>query len=195
MQNSDSQKQAYFVDLIARAKAGDNEAFEQLYEEYFTALYRYILIRVGNPDDADDIVQLVFLKFYKNLQNWQDQGYQPSAYLYSIARSVIADHFRTSARTGKKITDSEEFLAMVADKSQTPHSDVLYNEEIAQLYSTIQNLAQNYQEVLLLRYMQSLSSQEIANIIGKSDVATRKLLSRATKALSEQMQIDKEQND
>ena len=196
MQNSDNrQKQAYFVNLIAKAKSGDNDAFEQLYNEYFTALYRYILIRVGNSDEADDIVQLVFLKFYKNLNNWQDQGYNPSAYLYTIARSVIADHYRAKARTGKKISDSEDFLQLVADKSQTPHADVISNEEIAELYNAIKNLAQNYQEVLLLRYMQNLSSQEIAEIIGKSNVATRKLLSRATKALSDKMQNKQETNE
>ena len=178
---------AHFVDLIARAKSGDGDAFEQLYNEYFTQLYRYVLIRVGNSDDADDIVQLIFLKFYKNLDNWQDQGYQPSAYLYTIARSVMADHFRKLGRTGKKINQSEEFLEILADSSQSPQASVIQQEERTQLYTAMKTLPQNYQEVLLLRYSEGLPSREIAEIIGKSDVATRKLLSRAVQTLSEIM--------
>lgn len=178
----------HFVDLIARAKSGDESAFEELYNEYFTQLYRYVLIRVGSSDDADDIVQLIFLKFYKNLENWHDQGFLPSAYLYSIARSVIADHFRKNGRTGKKIEKSEEFLEMIADQSQSLQSGVIVQEEINQLYLAIKKLPQNYQEALLLRYSENLQSKEIAEIIGKSDVATRKLLSRAVSALSEVLQ-------
>jgi RNA polymerase sigma-70 factor (ECF subfamily) len=176
---------AHLADLIARAKSGDESAFEQLYNEYFTQLYRYVLIRVGSQDDADDIVQLIFLKFYKNLENWHDQGYQPSAYLYSIARSVIADHFRKVGRSGKKIQKSEEFLDILSDTSQNLHSGVIVQEEITELYTAIKTLPRNYQEALLLRYSDNLSSQEIAKIIGKSDVATRKLLSRSVQALSE----------
>lgn len=183
--NNDSQTQ--FVDLIARAQAGDEDAFEQLYNQYFTALYRYVLIRVGSSSDADDIVQMVFLKFYKNLKNWQNQGYLPSAYLYSIARSVIADHFRTNARTAKKISNSEEILEILSDPSQSPQSSVIQQEETANLYAAIKRLPQNYQEVLLLRYIENLPSKEIAAIIDKSDVATRKLLSRAVATLSDTM--------
>lgn len=186
MQNNND-SQAQFVDLIARAQAGDEDAFEQLYNQYFTALYRYVLIRVGSSSDADDIVQMVFLKFYKNLKNWQNQGYQPSAYLYSIARSVIADHFRTNARTAKKISNSEEILEILSDPSQSPQSSVIQQEETANLYAAIKRLPQNYQEVLLLRYIENLPSKEIAAIIDKSDVATRKLLSRAVAALSDTM--------
>ncbi len=170
--------------LVARAKNGDENAFETIYNQYFAPLHRYILIRVGDVEDADDLVQMVFIKFHKNLANWQDRGYQPSAYLYSIARSVIADHYRTKSRKGQKITNSEEVLSLIADRSHNPHQDVLQSEEQKTLYENLKKLPPNYQEALLLRYMQNMSSAEVAAIIGKSDVATRKLLSRAVSALS-----------
>ncbi len=186
-QDNTSNQSRYFVELIARAQNGDETAFEELYNEYFTQLYRYVLVRVGSGDEADDITQMVFLKFYKNLQNWHDQGYNPSAYLYTIARSVIADHFRSKARKGKKIDSSDEVLEIIADPSQNLHANVISNEEKANLYKALQQLPENYQEALLLRYVENLSSKEIADIIDKSDVATRKLLSRAVSALSEVM--------
>ncbi len=182
---NNSSQRSFFVELITRAQSGDEIAFEQLYNEYFTKLYRYILVRVGSSDEADDITQLVFVKFYKNLANWHDQGYEPSAYLYTIARSVIADYFRSKARKGKKIESSDEVLEIIADPSQNLHADVISNEEKASLYHALQQLPDNYQEVLLLRYTEDLPSKEIAKIIGKSDVATRKLLSRAVSALAE----------
>ncbi len=193
--NNKSSQNRYFVELIARAQDGDEDAFEELYNEYFTRLYRYVLIRVGSDDEADDITQLVFLKFYKNLTNWRDQGYDPSAYLYTIARSVIADYFRSKARKGKKVESSDAVLEIIADPSQNLQAGVISNEEKANLYTALQQLPENYQEALLLRYMENLSSKEIAQIIGKSDVATRKLLSRAVAALTEIMQLQSKENE
>lgn len=180
-----------FSELVLLAKRGDEQAFEKLYELYFAPLHRYILIRVGDVEDADDLSQTVFIKFHKNLANWQDKGYQPSAYLYSIARSVIADYFRTKSRKGQKLNNSEDILAIIADKSQNPHNNVIESEERKTLYENLKKLPQNYQEVLMLRYIQNLSSKEIAQIINKSDVATRKLISRAVKSLAKISNLEK----
>lgn len=180
-----------FIALTKQAQDGDKEAFEQLYNNYFVPLNRYILLRVGDENDADDLTQTVFIKFFNNLSNWQDKGYQPSAYLYTIARSVIADHFRSIGRKGSKHSNSEEILAMLTDKSQSPHQDVIQSEEISTLYTHLKQLPDKYQEVLLLRYIENLSSNDIATIINKSDVATRKMLSRAVAALSKSMNEQK----
>ncbi len=184
-----------FVPLVAKARSGDEAAFEQLYEEYFLPIYRYILIRVGDSEETDDLTQQVFIKFYRNLHNWQDKGYQPSAYIFSIARSVIADFYRSKGRKAVKIQNSEEVLLLLEDKSQNPQNDVINTEEIKQLYRNLKKLPNNYQEALVLRYMENLSSAEIAMIIGKSDVATRKLLSRATMALSEVSKQEDRKNE
>ncbi len=173
------------ISVVKKAKEGDKAAFEELYNEYFAPLNRYILIRVGDVSEAEDLTQLVFIKFYKNLANWQDKGYQPSAYLFTIARSVIADYYRSRGRKGSKLSNSEEVLALISDSSQNPHQDVIQSEEIRTLYKNLKTLPQEYQEVLVLRYIENLSSKEISQVIGKSDVATRKMLSRAVSALAE----------
>ncbi|MDQ5943750.1 MAG: hypothetical protein QG675_518 [Patescibacteria group bacterium] len=173
------------ISVVKKAKEGDKAAFEELYNEYFAPLNRYILIRVGDVSEAEDLTQLVFIKFYKNLANWQDKGYQPSAYLFTIARSVIADYYRSRGRKGSKLSNSEEVLALISDSSQNPHQDVIQSEEIRTLYKNLKTLPQKYQEVLVLRYIENLSSKEISQVIGKSDVATRKMLSRAVSALAE----------
>ena len=173
------------ISVVKRAKEGDKSAFEQLYNEYFAPLNRYIIIRVGDVSEAEDLTQLVFIKFYKNLVNWQDKGYQPSAYLFTIARSVIADYYRSKGRKGSKLSNSEEVLALISDSSQNPHQDVIESEEIRTLYQNLKKLPEKYQEVLMLRYIENLSSKEISQVINKSDVATRKMLSRAVSALAD----------
>lgn len=173
------------ISVVKRAKEGDKSAFEQLYNEYFAPLNRYIIIRVGDLSEAEDLTQLVFIKFYKNLVNWQDKGYQPSAYLFTIARSVIADYYRSKGRKGSKLSNSEEVLALISDSSQNPHQDVIESEEIRTLYQNLKKLPEKYQEVLMLRYIENLSSKEISQVINKSDVATRKMLSRAVSALAD----------
>ena len=173
------------ISVVKRAKEGDKSAFEQLYNEYFAPLNRYIIIRVGDVSEAEDLTQLVFIKFYKNLVNWQDKGYQPSAYLFTIARSVIADYYRSKGRKGSKLSNSEEVLALISDSSQNPHQDVIESEEIRTLYQNLKKLPEKYQEVLMLRYIENLSSKEISQVINKSDVATRKMLSRAVSTLAD----------
>lgn len=182
------------IAAIKSAQLGDESAFELLYEYYFSPLYKYILIRTGDAQEADDLTQLVFIKFYRNLGNWKDKGFAPSAYLYTVARSVLADYYRKKSRQGSKISNSEDILLAISDKSQNPHQDVINNEQLKVLYQNLQKLPQNYQEVLILRYMEGLSSQEIAKIIGKNDTTARKQLSRAVAALAKISENYRDQN-
>ena len=182
------------IAAIKSAQLGDESAFELLYEYYFSPLYKYILIRTGDAQEADDLTQLVFIKFYRNLGNWKDKGFAPSAYLYTVARSVLADYYRKKSRQGSKISNSEDILLAISDKSQNPHQDVINNEQLKVLYQNLQKLPQNYQEVLILRYMEGLSSQEIAKIIGKNDTTARKQLSRAVAALAKISESYRDQN-
>jgi RNA polymerase sigma-70 factor (ECF subfamily) len=106
----------------------------------------------------------------------------------------LADHYRKKAKQGSKITNSEDVLLAISDKSQNPHQDVIDNEQLQHLYQNLQQLPQNYQEVLTLRYIEGLSSLEIAKIIGKNDAATRKQLSRAVAALAKKSKNYRENN-
>jgi len=193
MHNNNISKEELLAAILL-AQKGDETAFELLYNYYFDPLYKYILIRTGDSQESDDLTQQVFIKFYRNLANWQDKGFAPSAYLYTVARSVLADFYRKKSKQGKKIVNSEEILLSISDKSQNPHLDVLHNEQQKVLYDNLKKLPQNYQELLVLRYVEGLSSREIAKIISKNDTATRKQLSRAIAALAKISEEYKEQN-
>ncbi len=165
-----------YLELIALAQKGDEQAFEQLYEACYEPVLRYVTIRVHNPDDAQDLAQQVFIRFYKNLHNWHDQGYSPLAYIFTIARSVVADHWRANKR--RPLESSEEILPFLEDSRARPDQVAESKYKVEAILSGIEQLPKNYQEVIALRLIDGLSSPEIAKIIGKTEVATRKIYSR-----------------
>jgi len=171
----------HLLELVARAQAGDEAAFEQLYNECYEPILRFIAFRVPTPDDAEDLSQQVFIRFYKNLTNWKDQGYSPMAYIFTIARSVIADYWR--ANKNRPVSNSEDIIPLLVDSSRGPQDIAQGNEALSDILSAIAELPDNYQEVVGLRLIEGLSNPEIANIINKSEVATRKLYSRGIQKL------------
>lgn len=171
----------HLLGLVKKAQAGDEQAFEMLYNECYEPILRYMAIRVPSMDDAEDLAQQVFIRFYRNLANWQDQGYSPMAYVFTVARSVIADYWR--ANKNRPIESSEEVLPLLMDAGVRPDEQLISKETTTQVIRAISRLPDNYQEVISLRLIKGLSNPEIAKIIGKSEVATRKLYSRGIQKL------------
>jgi RNA polymerase sigma-70 factor (ECF subfamily) len=93
----------------------------------------------------------------------------------------VIDYYRSTRN--RPIGDSEEVLLAIADRSQDQHEDVLISEQKQHLLRQLQKLSELDQEVLRLRFFVGLSSEQIAEIIGKTPVATRKLQSRAVAKL------------
>ena len=176
------------LNLVLKAQAGDEAAFESLYSECYEPILRFISFRVPTQDDAEDLAQQVFIRFYKNLANWKDQGYSPMAYMFTIARSVVADYWR--ANKNRKVENSEEILPLLVDSGRRPDEIAQSNDETRSIIRAMQRLPDNYQEVISLRLISGLTNPEIARIIKKTDVATRKLYSRGIQKL--RIEITKE---
>lgn len=190
---SEHNQQSELLELVLKAQAGDEAAFEKLYNECYESILRFIAFRVPSSDDAEDLAQQVFIRFYKNLKNWKDQGYSPMAYVFTVARSVVADYWR--ANKHRKVENSEEILPLLVDKGRRPDEMAQSNEGTRDIIMAIQRLPDNYQEVIALRLIEGLSNPEIAKIINKSEVATRKLYSRGIQKLQVELkkEIDNEQ--
>jgi RNA polymerase sigma-70 factor (ECF subfamily) len=182
---SEHSQQKELLDLVLKAQAGDEAAFEKLYNECYEPILRFISFRVPTQDDAEDLSQLVFIRFYNNLQNWKDQGYSPMAYLFTVARSVVADYWR--ANKNRKVENSEDILPLLVDSNSRPDEIAQSNEATKEIIMAIQRLPDNYQEVIALRLIQGLTNPEIAKIINKSEVATRKLYSRGIQKLRKEL--------
>jgi RNA polymerase sigma-70 factor (ECF subfamily) len=161
------------------------ESFGVLIDRYSPKLLRYIR-RITNvsTEDAEDLLQDVFIKAYQNLKGFDD-SLKFSSWIYRIAHNVVVSSFRK-----KSIRPQTEFSALPEGKLQTfaselrADSEVMANDLAAAISIGMQQLDIKYREVLLLYYFEEYSYDEIADIIKKppGTVATR--ISRAKKKLS-----------
>lgn len=173
----------------------DPEIFGKFYDEYVDRIYRFIYFKVPTPQEAEDLTSEVFLKFWQAVQN-QDNVKNIKSYIYSIARNIVVDFYRSkSNRYEVSLTASLDDMQFQSLKSDL---DILQKidgkTEISKLFSAVNNLKDEYKEVILLRYIEEIPIKEISQIIDKSKGATRVLIHRALKALREVLLKDKKDN-
>ena len=163
--------------LVDLAKAGDGEAFAQLYEAYFDRVYRFIFFRVTDDQVAEDLAAQVFLKAWENLHRYKPHG-PFLAWLYAIARNTVIDNYRT-----RKQTVSLDEAAPIATQEEKLDDRLQFEFEIQSLQEAMQRLTQEQQEVITLKFIAEYDTAEIARHMGKSEGAIRALQMRALQAL------------
>lgn len=175
--------------LTARARQGDKEAYGDLYELYLDEIYRYIFYRVSNEADAEDLTEQVFLKAWENLSNYR--GDVPlKAWLYRIARNTTVDHYRTR----KQNIPLDENMSLI-DKKDQPEEKALTQETALRLNGAISKLSPLHQDVIILRFVNGYSTEEIAQILERSNGAVRVLQHRALKAIQGFLMVEDIVND
>ena len=171
-------------DLMRLAKDGDTDAFERLYEIYFVPVFRYIYFRVKNKEETEDLVQEVFLKVYNSISKFQEKGRSPLAFFFVVARNTVIDYWRKK----KEIKlDKPEDILKISDTKESPWGLIRRSETISIINEAIRYLPSGQQEVIILKFINDLSNQEIALLLKKSEVAIRQLQSRALKNLRKQL--------
>lgn len=161
-------------DVIDRARNGDRAAFAELYDTHVDSVYRYLLYRVREPSDAEDLTSEVFTRAFANIHRYTWQGKSFLAWLYTIARNAVTDRRRRDRPTVE--IDNAYGLA---SEGPTAHDHAVLGEEVAALRGAVKHLTGEQQEVLVLRFIENLSSREVANLLGKNEGAIRALQFRA----------------
>ncbi|MFC2015132.1 ECF subfamily RNA polymerase sigma factor, BldN family [Chloroflexota bacterium] len=181
MQNEES--------LVQRAKEHDQQAFTELYEAYFDKIYRYIVLKIGDKKEAEDITQQVFLKALQSISSFKWKGSPFSAWLYRIAHNQIVDYFRKkSKRPAMPLDDSLNISD--TKKESNPYSMAEQSFDIEQVVSATQKLTEAQHEVISLRFTSELSTAEVANIMGKSQGAIKALQHSAIAALRRNLVVE-----
>jgi RNA polymerase sigma-70 factor (ECF subfamily) len=170
--------------IIERAQKGDKEAFSQLYTIYFAPLYRYVYFRIQSKAEAEDLTQEVFIKAYGSFSRYAYSGTSPLAYFYTIARNAIID-FR---RKKKILILHEDDLLFIADDHDTPEDSAIRNQNSEMVHRAIASLNEDQQDVVVLHFIDGLSTKEIATMLDKSEEAIRQIQSRALKTLRRNLQ-------
>lgn len=182
------------LELIHRAR-DDREAFGVLYERYVQRIYAYIYYRTGNTFDAEDLTERVFMRALRHIGSYSDRGLPFSAWLYRIAHNLVANWYRDNSRR-KEI--SLEDSPPPAFAGEHPERALVENEERERLLGLIRNLAQERQELLILKFVEDLSNAEIGMIMGRSEGAIKSLYHRTLLALRDEMarraSLDAEEN-
>lgn len=167
-------------ELVAQAIKGDGEAFDKLYQRYLDSIYRYVYFRIGDPDEAEDLTEEVFVRAWEALPGYQMREHLFISWLYRIAHNLIVDYHRRSRPT--LLVDAGENPQAVTPG--TPESILEQMQSLQKLAEAIGELNEDEQQVILLRYIEGLSHGEVAATIGKSNEASRVIQHRALARLS-----------
>ncbi len=168
--------------LVELAMAGDFDAFAALYSLHLNAIYRYIYFRTGDRQDAEDLTEQVFLKAWEALSNYKPVGRRFINWLYRISHNIVVDHHRRS----KLIVDEAINEASLRDDVQEMALEkVIQAEENATLATAIAKLPEEYQQIIILRFIEGLGYAEVARILEKSEVACRGIQYRALNSLNQ----------
>jgi RNA polymerase sigma-70 factor (ECF subfamily) len=169
--------------LVRRAKSGDSDAFAQLYDAYVERVYRYVYFRVTDDAMAEDLTSQVFLKAWEHLDHYQPTASPFLAWLYTIARNQVIDHYRTRKET--MALEDAEFLSAEGDGVD---EEVQVKFEVRAVRDALQFLTEEQQQVLILRFINGFNTHEIARQMKKGEGAVRALQMRALQTLSKLME-------
>ncbi|MFE6103759.1 ECF subfamily RNA polymerase sigma factor, BldN family [Streptomyces laurentii] len=172
---------ARMMDLVERAQAGEADAFGRLYDQYSDTVYRYIYYRVGGKATAEDLTSETFLRALRRISTFTWQGRDFGAWLVTIARNLVADHFKSS-RFRLEVTTGEMLDANEVERS--PEDSVLESLSNAALLDAVRRLNPQQQECVTLRFLQGLSVAETARVMGKNEGAIKTLQYRAVRTLA-----------
>ena len=179
------------ADMLKRLHDGDRTAMAELYDRYFDRVYSLVFNQVDrNRDVAEDIVQETFLAALKSAKSFKGRS---SAYtwLCSIAYHKVADHYRRQSRERKRMVSGVDVDTVdVSDNpGRQPQPDSLIESaETRQVVNeALAKLPWDYRQVLILKYVEELSVQEISQIMDRSPKSIEGLLTRSRKALQTQL--------
>ena len=173
------------IQLIQRSQQGDTQAFGDLYERYAARVFRYLYAHLDNRLDAEDLTEDVFLRVWKSLGGYQEQGVPFLAFLFRVARNALIDHYR---RSGKNQAETSIEDMQLSEPGTGPVEAVAALLEHQQLRAMLTELREDYRTVLVLRFLSELTPEETAHAMGRSAGAVRVLQHRALAALRSMME-------
>ena len=173
--------------LVEKAQDGDSDSFGQLYDHYSDTVYRYIYYRVGSKATAEDLTSETFLRALRRIGTFTWQGRDFGAWLVTIARNLVADHFKSS-RFRLEVTTGEMLDSNECERS--PEDSVLESLSNAALLDAVHRLNPQQRECVRLRFLQGLSVAETARIMGKNEGAIKTLQYRAVRTLARLLPSD-----
>ena len=152
--------------------------FSKIYDRYIDKIYRFVFFKVNSQEIAQDLTSETFLKGWESFKNG-NKIENPQAYLYKTARNLVIDFYREKGKV--QIVSAENPL--IPDPTQNLEEKAILSSELGQIRQALTELNDDYQNVIIWHYLDDLPICEISQMLGRTDDATRVLLSRALQAL------------
>ncbi len=170
--------------MFFRKEEKTKKRFEDIYSSYVEQVYRFLYLKLGSRDDAEDLTSKTFVRVWDTVQreNPESGMRNPRAYVYKVARNLLIDYYR-SKREATVSTDD----VVIPDQSQTIHQKAEIDSEIEQVRFALNKLNEDYQNVIIWYYLNELSIQEVADLMDKSETSVRVTVHRAVSALKQEM--------
>ena len=177
---NDAERNAADVhDLIRRAQRGDTTAVGALYHLYAGAIHRYMVLRAPPVEDAEDLTADVFIRMVEGLASYQITQVPFEAWLYRIASARVADFYRRERRA-----QNTELLDIFPDDGPLPEEALLQEQLLQDVRSALHDLSEEHQTILILRFVERKSHEEVAAILNKSMTAVKSAQHRALSHLT-----------
>ncbi|XEC94581.1 RNA polymerase sigma factor SigW [Paenibacillus tarimensis] len=156
--------------LARMALKGDQQAFVELVGLYQDKLYHMAYRMLSNRQEAEDVVQDTFLRVYNNLDRYDDTM-KFSTWIYRIATNLCIDRLRKRKPSYSLDAESADHegldgYSMLPSDDRTPESELLLTETQRMIHQAIDTLPAKYKTVMILKYLQDLSLQEIGDVLG-----------------------------
>ncbi|WP_404452883.1 RNA polymerase sigma factor SigX [Virgibacillus necropolis] len=163
------------------------DIFEDIYDKYHQDLYKFVFYMVKDKQQTEDLVQEIYIKVLNSYENFRGESSEKT-WLFSIARHITIDYFRAQKRKRNRIYeffDWTEKGSTLPDKEPLPEEIAVQNEDIKNIYSYMDNCTPDQKSVLILRYIQSFSIKETAEILGFSQSKVKTTQHRGLKTLKD----------
>jgi len=164
------------------------ENFSQIYDQCVDKIYRFIFLKVSSQEIAEDLCSETFLKGWQSFKDNNKEIKNPQAFLYQIARNLIVDHYREKGRT--QIVSAD--CVPITDPKIALEENALLESDLNEIKAVLVNLKEEYQEVVIWRYIEDLTIPEIAKMLDKKEGTVRVLLHRALKSLKKEVENKRE---
>jgi RNA polymerase sigma-70 factor, ECF subfamily len=171
--------------LLIEAAQQDPARFGELYEINFERVYAYVVRRVGNRTETEDLTSEVFHHALANLKRFEWRGIPFAAWLFRIAANLISDRWQ---RTGREVDDPEQIESAQIESGKTSPEQIEEVERRATLFRLVDTLPAEQRRVVVLRFVEEKSIKEVAQAIRKTEGAVKQLQFRALTSLRARME-------
>jgi len=179
-------------DVVWTAKAHEHiwdnqlQVFEQMYTENMARVYQFVKYRVGDKEIAEDLTSSIFEQALKRLNQYDKDRGAFSAWLYSIARRIVANHFRTLNRRPVTVELIENELHLESPDSD-PEETLIQKRRWSSINRIISNLPEREQDIIALKFGSGFSNREISNILRLSESNVGTIIHRAIQKIREEI--------